>query len=186
MNMEARRKNKAAAATTTFASSKAPKAAPKAKATRVGGPLRSIAIGRAYLEHTPSMDEEGRPFFRSVFDAQGHGAKRVGKDSKKDRVLPTSLFFKHTNETVAKQVLGMSIRPKLWRMIVEGICDQALTLAEGGDKVKLPNLVVIHAVELEARKARNPRTGASVNVPARTALSVKPTRSAKAYMAQGV
>jgi len=178
MTLEARRKNKAAATP----DKKAPKAA---KSNRVGGPLRSIAIGRAYLEHAPSMDEEGRPFFRSVFDAQGHGAKRVTKEHKKDRVLPTSAFFKHTNETVAKQVLGMAIRPKLWRMIVEGICDQALTLAEGGYKVKLPNLVVIHAVEREARKARNPRTGETVDVPARTALSTKPTRSAKAYMAQG-
>jgi DNA-binding protein HU-beta len=177
VSLEARRKNKAAASSN--------EKKPKSKSNRVSGPLRSVAIGRAYREHEAPVDNEGRPFFRSIFDAQGHGAKQIGKDIDKERVLPTSAFFKHTNETVAKQVFGMAIRPKLWRMIVEGICDQALTLAEGGYKVKMPNLVVVQAVEREARKARNPRTGEPVDVPARTALSTKPTRSAKAYMANG-
>ncbi len=178
MSLEARRKNKAAAAGDE-------KKKKNTKANRVGGTLRSIAIGRAYLEHEPQVDPEGRPFFRSIFDAQGNGAKRIGKDIAKDRVLPTSALLKHTNETVAKQVLGMSLRPKVWRMIMEGICDQVLTLAEAGYKVKLPNLVVVQAVKRGARLARNPKTGAPVPVPARTALSTKPARSAKAYMANG-
>lgn len=146
--------------------------------------MRSIAIGRGYREFEAQTDDEGRPFFRSYFDARGHGAKTLPKDIDKERVLPTSLFYKHTNATVAKQVFGMALRPKIWRMLIEGICDQALTLAESGYKVKLPNLVVVRAVHREARKARNPRTGATVNVPARTALSAKATRSAKAYLAQ--
>lgn len=178
MSLEMRRKNKAAA--TAGGEKKT-----KTKSNRVSGTMRSIAIGRSYLEYKPPIDDEGRPFFRSIFDAQGNGAKPIGKDVNKDRVLSTSLFLKHTNYTVAKQVLGMSFRPKVWRMLVEGIFDQALSLVEAGYTVKTPNFVTARAVKRGARKARNPRTGESVDVKAHIALSAKPTRSAKAYLSQG-
>jgi nucleoid DNA-binding protein len=192
--LDQRRKQKAAAAVTTAAAAPtvadAPKkarkpAAKKAKASakEVDGKLRSIAIGRAYREYEAPM-EDGRPAYRSVFDPAGRAAEKLPKDFSKERLVPMTAFLKHLNETVARKVFGAPLRPKVLRMFLEGICDQGLTLAEGGWKIKFPNLCTVEQVERKERKARNPRTNETVHVPRHKALSTKPTRSAKAYMAQ--
>lgn len=172
MSLSARRKQKAAAS-----------AGSTKKKSRVSGPMRSIAIGRLYREHEAPMDENDRPVFRSVFDPAGHYAEEIGRNQSKDRVINNSDFFKHVNATVFTPIFGVPLRGRVARMIVEGISDQCLVLAEQGFRVKLPNLVVMQRVTRKSRKARNPRTGEEVFVPERTALSSKPTRSAKAYMA---
>lgn len=193
--LDQRRKQKAAAAapalaTVTAAAAEAPKKPRKEKTKKaakakseVDGKLRSIAIGRAYREYEAPM-EDGRPSYRSVFDLAGRSAEKLPKDFSKDRLVPMTAFLKHLNETVARKVFGAPLRPRVLRMFFEGICDQGLTLAEGGWKIKYPNLVTIERVERKERKARNPRTNETVHVPRHMALSTKPTRSAKAYMAQ--
>lgn len=195
--LDQRRKQKAAAAVTaaapvvTATAADAPKKARKPSAKKaqakgeVGGKLRSIAIGRAYREYQAPM-EDGRPAYRSVFDPAGRSAEKLPKDFSKERLVPMTAFLKHLNETVARKVFGAPLRPKVLRMFFEGICDQGLTLAENGWKIKYPNLVTVERVERKERKARNPRTNATVDVPRHMALSTKPTRSAKAYIAQGI
>ena len=176
MSLDARRKQKAQATST--------KKKKKSKGGQVGGPMRSISIGRTYREYVAPMDDDGRPVHRSVFDPRGTAAKVIGKDVNKDRVVNNSDFFKHINATVFARVLGQPLRRQVARMIIEGFADQCLSLVEKGYRVKIPNLVVMERVERKARKARNPRTGEEVSVPARTAMSVKPTRSCKHYMSQ--
>lgn len=183
MSMNARRQKKAAQAATT-APTAAPTAATPKKKAGVSGPMRSIAIGRSYRTYSAPIDEDGRPVHRSVFDPQGHASAAIDSTVDKERVVNNSDFFAHINETVFKQVFGVPLRGKLARMIIEGISDQCLVLAEQGYKVKMPNLVTLTRVERAARKARNPKTNEEVQVPARPALAAKATRSAKAYMAQ--
>ena len=98
--------------------------------------------------------------------------------------MNNSVFVEHINATVFEPIFGMPLRRKVARFILEGISDQCLVLTEQGYKVKLPNLVTMARVQRAARKARNPRTGDEVQVPARAALSAKATRSARAYMAE--
>lgn len=174
MSLDARRKQKQGAA---------PSNNTKTKGGKVTGPMRSIAIGRAYREFEAPMDEDDRPVYRSVFDPKGTAAVKIGKDVNKERVVNNSDFFKHINATVFAKVFGVPLRGRVARMLIEGLSDQCLVLTENGYRIKLPNLVVMQSVERQARKARNPRTGDEVSVPARTALSSKPTRSAKHYMA---
>ena len=175
MSLDARRKQKQGAASSNNTKKK--------KGGRVTGPMRSISIGRAYREFEAPMDEDDRPVYRSVFDPKGTAAKKIGKEVNKERVVNNSDFFKHINATVFAKVFGVPLRGKVARMLIEGLSDQCLVLTEKGYRIKLPNLVVMQSVDRKARKARNPRTGEEVNVPARTALSSKPTRSAKHYMA---
>jgi integration host factor subunit beta len=176
MSLSARRKQKAGQA------KKAPKAT---KNSYPEGALRSIAIGRKYMEHEAPVDEDGRPVFKSVFDAKGHFAAEITEaEVSKDRVVNNSTFFKHINKTVAEPIFGVPLRAKIIRMFLEGTSDQILTLAEQGWRVKMPNLATFGRVERQARKARNPRTGETVHVPARTALTAKPTRSAREFMKQ--
>lgn len=175
MSLSARRKQKAG---------QAKKKAKKAS-NYPEGALRSIAIGRKYLEHEAPVDEDGRPVFKSVFDQKGHFAEEITEaEVPKDRVVNNSTFFKHINKTVAEPIFGVPLRAKVIRMLLEGTSDQILTLVEQGWRVKMPNLATFGRVERKARKARNPRTGETVHVPARTALTAKPTRSAREFMKQ--
>jgi Bacterial nucleoid DNA-binding protein len=130
------------------------------------------------------MREDGRPVYRSIVDPRGTAAKKIGMDVNKERVVNNSDFFKHINAEVFTKLFGVPMGGRVARMIIEGMSDQCLVLTEKGYRIKMPNLVVMERVECKARKARNPRTGEEVQVPARTALSAKPTRSAKHYMAQ--
>jgi len=183
--LNARRKQKAAATATTTTTTKTTKKAAKKDTTDVKGPLRSIALGRRYKEYEAPMDDDGTPLFRSIFDPQGRSARAItAEDVPQDRVVNNSAFVEHINETVFKPIFGMALRRKVARHILDGISDQCLVLTEQGWKIKLPNLVTMERVQRAARKARNPRTGAEVSVPARAALSAKATRSARAYMAE--
>lgn len=185
MSLEARRKATQNQATTT-----APKAGKTTSKKTDGdaaaqGPLRSIALMRAYLEHQAKMapDGSGMPLLRSIFDAAGHSAKPIGKDVNKDRVVNNSDFVEHINAVVFKQIFGVPLRGKIARFIVDGIADQILTLADRGFTVKLNNVMSAKKGKKAARKARNPRTNVPVNVPARMTLQLKQARAAKAYFA---
>jgi DNA-binding protein HU-beta len=178
MSLEARRKKNATATSKPEASQK------KAKKTGPQGPMRSIALGRAYTEYTAPVDDNNMPVARSLFDGQNRAAIALPKDTDKERVVNSSTFIRHLNATVFKQIFGVSLRNKIARMIVEGIADQCLILTEKGYKVKIPNLVTLQKVQRKARKARNPRTKEEVQVPARPTLAAKASRAAKIYLAQ--
>lgn len=177
-------KQAAAAAPTTAKAepAKVEKKAKKGKGVLVDGPLRSIRLGRAYLENTPVLAETGGPRAQTYFDPAGHFSAAIGKDVDKARVVNSSTFIKHYNATVVKAVFGVPLRQKFARMLVEGLADQVLALVEKDFKVKIPNLASFQKVRRAARKARNPRTGDSVQVGARWTMQTKPSRAAKVYL----
>lgn len=180
--LDARRKAAAAAAPAAAAAAPKAKAAAPAKKAAVADSVRSVANGRAYMEHEAAMDENGKPAYRSIFDAAGHNAKAITKETKKDRVVPTSTFVEHINHEVFKRIFGVPLRGKVAKMILLGIADQFLVLTEKGYKTKLPNVASFTKTERKARKARNPRTGAEVPVPAHSTMSAKAARAAKQYI----
>jgi len=177
--LDARRKAAAAAPATPAKAAAKPAAAKK---PAISGSVRSVALGRAYLEHEATMDENGKPAYRSVFDPAGHSAKAITKETKKDRVVPTSTFVEHINHEVFKRIFGVPLRGKVAKMILLGIADQFLVLTEKGYKTKLPNVASFTKTDRKARKARNPRTGAEVPVPAHSTMSAKAARAAKQYI----
>ena len=99
-------------------------------------------------------------------------------------MLNTSTLIEHLNSEAFKKIFGQPLRQKYARMILDAISDQVLALVEKGYKVKLPNLVVLEKKKRAARRARNPRTGDAVQVPARMTMTAKPARSAKVYLQQ--
>lgn len=62
--------------------------------------------------------------------------------------------------------------------VVEAITEQVL---EGND-VRIPSLGIFKYNVRKARKARNPKTGESIDVPTKAAVSFKPAKSFKDIM----
>jgi nucleoid DNA-binding protein len=187
MSLDARRK--APQATTTASTKSGTTPTTKTKKTdaesRTQGPLHSIALMRAYLDHEPKLapDGSGMPLLRSIFDAAGHASKSINKEVRKDRVVNTRRSWSTVNAEVFKKIFGVPLRGKIARFLVDGIADQILTLAERGFTVKLNNVMSAKKVKRASRRARNPRTNVPVQVPARTTLQLKQARAAKAYFA---
>ncbi len=57
------------------------------------------------------------------------------------------------------------------------LADVVRTALESGQKVTLPEIGTFSTKDRAARKARNPKTGAPVDVPAKTVAHFKPTQS---------
>lgn len=188
MSLEARRNKQAAAAKASTSNTKTATTTEKKAGTKktgaVSGSLRAIAIGRAYKEFEPILNESGAPVARSYYDPAAHFAQPIGKDVDKERVVNASTLIKHLNATVTKPIFGVPFRGRVMRMFVEGIADQILDLVEKGYKVKYPNLVVLQKTLRKARKARNPRTGDPVQVHEHMTMTAKAARSAKMFLRQ--
>lgn len=76
---------------------------------------------------------------------------------------------------------------KLTKEETEGILDvfgdvAAAELLGGGGEVPLPGLGKLKAVRRAAREGRNPRTGATIQVPAKTAVKFSMTKGLKEAM----
>src|SRR3954467_9088611 len=130
MSLDARRK--APQATTTASTKSGTTTTKKTDAeSRTQGPLHSIALMRAYLDHEPKLapDGSGMPLLRSIFDAAGHASKSIHKEVRKDRVVNNAAFVEHVNAEVFKKIFGVPLRGKIARFLVDGIADQILTLA---------------------------------------------------------
>lgn len=72
--------------------------------------------------------------------------------------------------TVAqKQGLSQTLVTKIYR----DIFDEILNALNGGTSVSIPRVATFELVDVPARKGRNPRTGAEVDVPAKTVVKVR-------------
>jgi nucleoid DNA-binding protein len=69
---------------------------------------------------------------------------------------------------------GISFREA--KRIVDFILDTLRARLEEGDKVLLSGFGTFEVVERKARKGRNPRTGATLIIPARKSLTFQPSK----------
>lgn len=184
--LNARRKQRAIAETAKTKTKKTTKTKVKATNTNklVDGSLRSLAIGRAYTEFEAVLDDDGKVDVGFYFDPKGRYAEAVSSKTRRDRVLSNKAFTQHINKTVIEKIFGMPMQEKVVRMLIEGIADQVIRFVEDGRKVKYPNLATFTRKECAPRRARNPRTGEEVQVPARVTMRAAVSRAAKAYMDQ--
>ena len=60
------------------------------------------------------------------------------------------------------------------RSALDGALDEIVTQVRAGGEVRLSDFGSFKRVHKEARKARNPATGATVDVPAKNAVKFKP------------
>ena len=187
--LNARRKRRTEATTTTTTTTTTTKktkvrSSAKTKTQPIEGSLRSLAIGRAYTEFEAVLDDDGKVDVGFYFDPKGRYAEAVTKGTRRDRVLSNKAFIQHINKTVVEKIFGMPMQEKVVRMLIEGIADQVIRFVEDGRKVKYPNLATFTRKECAPRRARNPRTGEEVQVPARVTMRAAVSRAAKAYMDQ--
>ena len=79
-----------------------------------------------------------------------------------------------------EEVSGVvDVPPKEAAIIVEVIFDKMVRALRSGDKVELRGFGSFHTRERRARKGRNPKTGAAVNVPAKKIAFFRPSRELK-------
>lgn len=63
--------------------------------------------------------------------------------------------------------------------VLESVIDIVIDTLKGGGEVALSGFGTFKAVQKKARTGRNPKTGAAVNIPAKTSLKFKPSKSVK-------
>lgn len=83
--------------------------------------------------------------------------------------------------TKAELIDAISTNTGLIKSAVEEVLDAqaetiADTLAKGGS-VTVPGLVILKPKDRAARTGRNPKTGASVDIPAKTVVTAKPVKA---------
>ena len=66
--------------------------------------------------------------------------------------------------------------------VIESIVESIREQLSNKEDVKIPNLGIFKYNERSARTARNPKTGESIDVPAKAAVSFKPAKSMKDLM----
>jgi integration host factor subunit beta len=74
-------------------------------------------------------------------------------------------------EKVAQRVEGLTL--KQTEIVVETVFDSIKEALKGGDKIEIRGFGNFRLKERGERKARNPKTGETVNVPAKKAIRFK-------------
>jgi nucleoid DNA-binding protein len=72
--------------------------------------------------------------------------------------------------------LGKQVRKELIETTVEALLDLIVFKVFGGEEVKIRGFGKFYLKEASPRRARNPRTGEVVNVPARKVFAFKPSK----------
>lgn len=73
----------------------------------------------------------------------------------------------------------MNVTQKDTAAMIDTLTDVVTAALMKGDAVKIPGLVTLEPQEVEARTARNPRTGESVSVDAHKKVKVKVSKTLK-------
>jgi DNA-binding protein HU-beta len=73
-------------------------------------------------------------------------------------------------EFVAKLAESAKISKKQAGQVFSTFVDTIAASLKSGDRIALPGLGAFSSVKREARKGRNPQTGAEIKIPARTAV----------------
>jgi nucleoid DNA-binding protein len=164
----------------------APKAAKKKKTTtKIAGSLRTIANGRHYKDgHVPTLDADNFPKARAYFDPAGRAAKSVDlKSIDKEKTLPLKDLIQHMNQELFRSIFGQPLRGTVARDLVLGFADVLTALSEGGIAYRIPNGFSAEPVVRKAREARNPKSKETMQLEARRAIRITPTRAVKMFMA---
>jgi nucleoid DNA-binding protein len=82
-----------------------------------------------------------------------------------------------TKKEIAKKISGQSgITVRLALEVVQMVFDGIIETLQEEGRIELRDFGVFEVKTRRARKARNPRTGEGVNVPARMVVAFKPGR----------
>lgn len=73
--------------------------------------------------------------------------------------------------------LGEEVKAAAAARALDAVAKCALDALLAGDEVPLPGIGKLSVVDRAARKGRNPRTGATVNVPAKKAVKFTPFKN---------
>lgn len=176
----------ASTATEAVAAAAAPKADKKKKTTtKIAGSLRTIANGRHYKEgHVPTLDADNFPKARAYFDPAGRAAKSVDlKSVDKEKTLPLKDLIQHMNQELFRSIFGQPLRGTVARDLVLGFADVLTALSEADIAYRIPNGFSAEPVVRKAREARNPKSKETMQLEARRAIRITPTRAVKMFMA---
>ena len=89
-------------------------------------------------------------------------------------------------ETLIRQVaLKLGTKKTVVAPIIEATLASVVKALASGEAVQINNFGVLSPHKLNARNARNPKTGAQVIVPARTTVKFRPAQSLQDAMATG-
>lgn len=152
------------------------------KKVKVEGSMRTIALGRAYKDFEPILDDNGLPKVRAYFDAVGRSAGAIEKGFDKSKSVPLKDLIRHLNATVYAPVFGQALRSAVARDLVLGTFDALLSLSENDYKYKIPNFLRAETKTRAERKAHNPKTGESIKVKAKKVVAFKATRAVRDYI----
>lgn len=75
--------------------------------------------------------------------------------------------------------MGDDTSKALIKRVLDAAGSVSLELVKSGEKADLCGLGKVGVVKRAARKGRNPKTGATINIPAKNALKYTPSKAAK-------
>ena len=78
------------------------------------------------------------------------------------------------SELIKAAAAKAEVSAALAAKVIDAALDAAVEAVKNGEGVQLVGYANIAVVEKAARKAKNPRTGAIVNVPAKKVVKIKP------------
>lgn len=81
------------------------------------------------------------------------------------------------SEIISALAEGTTVSKKDVEAIIDRLPDLIEATVTAGKAFTLPKVGIFKAKDLPARKARNPQTGAMIDVPAKTKLTFKPAKS---------
>jgi DNA-binding protein HU-beta len=78
------------------------------------------------------------------------------------------------SELIKSAAAKAEVSAALAARVLDAAIDAAAEAVKNGDKVQILGVVSIAAAQKAARRAKNPRTGEIINVPARKVVRIKP------------
>lgn len=159
----------------------------------------AISAARAYQTFQPRMTENGIPNAAAIFRASAAAATPItdethgefrraigenGRFSGTAKNLPQDDLIKDINDAVNRRVFGTPLAFREAKAQLQGIFHRLLELADQGYNVKTL-LGILAKVDTDARTARNPKTGETINVPAGKTMRFRVSSTVKKFARAG-
>ena len=87
-------------------------------------------------------------------------------------------------DIVEKMATELEVPKAKMERAIDAVIESIIDAMKKGDKVNISGFGIFTAKHKEARTARNPKTGASVQVPAKTAAKFRPAKNLKEVLNQ--
>lgn len=87
-------------------------------------------------------------------------------------------------DIVEKMATELDVPKAKMERAIDAAIESIIDAMKKGDKVNISGFGIFTAKHKEARTARNPKTGASVQVPAKTAAKFRPAKNLKEVLNQ--